>query len=268
MTTDTNTQVEQERPPLKFADEMHEMQHNLLTQMITQRNALVGRHNAANGDRLTLTEEIRNNSTDEAIVSLREQIAQLELDLDALVKPQVDKIIEDNSGSVDEIEKKIAELDGKLKPGITYYKKLYDENSYSYLPKQERLKGATVRSASGGKRVRGFNVIVTIDGEAKEFENFGTAAKYIGVDASDLQEAFFTKAGVQQSKDAPNEVSFVINFDEVDSDNNKTEKEASVKAYRTEVKVDVPTETSNDEPEDEDVVEESEDYDPEDLENI
>ena len=221
-----------ELPPQTFADEMHELQFRQLNKLIVTRNDLVGRFNAASGDRLTLTEQIRDNSQDPEIVAAREAWAEAEMKLHALVTPQVDKIIADSQGSRDEIETSIKELDAKLKPGLTYFKKMYGETSAKYFTKQERVQGAI--RASGGKRVRGFNVVVTIDGEPREFDNAAQAAKFIGgeVETTDLTNAFFQKSGVEAAKDAPDSVSFTLEFTEVDADGNKSEKEAFVKFYR------------------------------------
>lgn len=234
--TETQTVESNELPPQVFTDPMHEMQFNALNQMIATRNDLVGRFNAATGDRVTLTEQIRENSTDPEIVAAREAYSEAYLALDALVKPVVDKIIADSQGATEEIETSIKDLDSKLKPGLQYFKKMYGEQAAKYFTEQHRVKGAQIRSGGSGKRIRGFNVIVTIDGEAKEFENAAGAAKHIGdIDTADLQAEFFKKAGVEASKDAPDTVDLVVNFTEVDSDGNKTEKEAFVKFYRTEV---------------------------------
>lgn len=221
---------------LKFDDEMQQMTFNMLSNLINERNSLVGQANAANGDRQTLTEQIRENSTDPEIVAAREAYSEALLALDALVKPKVEAMIADSAGSVTEIEEKIKELDGKLKPGVTYFKKLYaDSDVINHLPTQERLKGASVgRTGAGGRRIRGFNVVVTVDGEASEFENFSSAAAYLDVDTTELQKAFFEKAGTDVLKEVPDEVNLVINYVEVDDDENETEKEAMVRAYRTE----------------------------------
>lgn len=247
-----------ELPPQVFQDPMHEMQFQTLNQMIVTRNDLVGRFNAATGDRVTLTEQIRENSTDPEIVAAREAYSEAYLALEALVKPVVDKIIADSQGATDELETSIKDLDAKLKPGLTYFKKMYGEQAAKYFTEQHRIKGAQIRSGASTRRIRGFNVIVTIDGESKEFDNAAGAAKHIGdVETSDLQNAFFTKAGVEASKDAPDSVELVVNFKEVDGDGNETEKEAFVKFYRVDAKgAEVKTEEPADEV-NEDAVEES-----------
>lgn len=251
----TEQATEETLPPQQFQDEMHQMQFSLLDGLIKKRNDLVGRFNAASGDRQSLTEQVRENSTDPAIVEARERWSQAYLDLMALVDPIVEATITNAQGSTEELEKEIKDLDTKLKPGVTYFKKMYGENAAKYFTSQERVKGA-IRAGGGGKRVRGFDVIVTIDGEDRQFENAAGAAKFIGgdVETSDLQKAFFEKSGVEASKDAPDVVSLTLSFTEVDGDGNKTEKEAFVKFVRT-GKDDAETEAADEATEDEDVAE-------------
>lgn len=229
------TDATAEKAPLKFKDDFQKMQFELLSKQISERNGLVGKANAAHGDRQTLTEQIRESDTDPAIVEAREQMSKWILKLDELVKPKVDAIIADAAGSVTEIEEQIKGIDAVLKPGLNYYKKLYDDDSASHFPAQDRLKGTAVRSSgAGGRRIRGFNVEVTVDGESRDFDNFTQAAKHLNVDTIDLQKAFFSQAGSEDLKAVADKVSFTINFPEVDADGNEQEKEAFVKAYRTE----------------------------------
>ena len=94
-------------------------------------------------------------------------------------------------------------------------------------------------TGTSGKRIRGFNVKTTIDGDITEFETFSQAAKYLDEDTASLQNAFFSAAGTDTLKDAPNEVSFNVTFTEVDEDGTESKKEASIYAYRTEPDEDV-----------------------------
>jgi len=234
-----------------FQNDLHRLQFESLEQMIQSRNDLVGRANAANGDRVTLEEQVRNNSTKPEIVALREQISELILELDKHVKPIVDEAITSASGDVNEIEEKIKETDKTLKAGLAYYKNVYGDEAASFFSKQERLKGTQLRSGSGGRRIRGFDLTVTIDGEDRTFENFSTAAKHIGVDTTELQRAFFEKAGTEDAAKLPDSVKFVINYTEVDDDKNETPKEAFVHAFKNEANTGTPADAS-DEDEDED----------------
>lgn len=230
-TTDTVTDA---LPPQQFKDEINRLQFEQIEGFIGERNSLVGILNAASGDRITLTEQIRETSTDPDIVAAREAAAEAEMRLHALVKPLVDKIIEDSKGSQEEAENRVKELDGLIKPSQTLYKKLYGEDAYKYFTKLERAKGAAVGRGSGVRRIRGFNVIVTIDGEPVEFDNFATAAKHVDFITEDLQKAFFEAAKTDVLKDIPDVVNFTVNFEDTDADGNKETKEAFVKAYRSE----------------------------------
>lgn len=216
-----------------FTSPFHQMAYEQIEALITKRNDLVGRVNAVTGDRLTLTEQIRENSTDPEIVEARERMSEAVMALEALVKPIVDKIIADASGSQEEIEAAIKEVDAELKPGLTYLKKMVGEEIVKFLPTQERVKGVRIGS-SGAKRIRGYDIEITVDGATKKFNNFSTAAAYLNLDTSDLQNAFFSKAGVTESKDAPDVVTFTGNFESTDENGETTSHEAFVKAYRTE----------------------------------
>lgn len=240
-------QAAQNNEPAKeqtFQNDLHRLQFESLKEMILSRNDLVGRANAANGDRLTLEEQVRNNSTKPEIVELRDKISELIMELDKHVKPIVDEAINSASGDVNEIEEKIKETDKTLKAGLAYYKNVYGEEAASFFPKQERLKGTQLRSGSGGRRIRGFDLTVTIDGEDRTFENFSTAAKHIGVDTAELQRAFFEKAGTEDASKLPESVKFVINYTEVDDDKNETPKEAFVHAFKNEANTGTPADVS------------------------
>jgi hypothetical protein len=258
----TEATTEETLPPQTFQDDMHKMQFDLLNGLINERNSLVGQFNAVSGDEETLTEQIRESDDDPEIVAAREAWAEAYLNLMALVEPKVKAIIANTQGSTEELEKQIKELDTKLKPGLTYFKKMYGENAAKYFDSQDRVRGA-IRAGGGGKRVRGFDVIVTIDGEDRQFENAAGAAKFIGgdVETSDLQKAFFEKAGVEASKDAPDVVSLTLDFVEVDGDGNKTDKQAFVKFVRSNASNDAEAETNEadeepaNDPEDEPVTE-------------
>jgi hypothetical protein len=218
-----------------ITDDLQRMQFTMLDGFIKQRNGLVAKANAAHGDRQTLMEQIRENDTDPDIVEAREQMSAWSEKLNKLVEPKVEDFIADSAGCVAETEEEIKNIDSKLKPGLNFYKKSYDDDTAEHFTSQARLQGATVRSGgSGARRIRGFSVEITVDGEARNFDNFTQAAKHLDVDTSDLQSEFFKAAGNDDLKKIGNEVKFVINFTETDSDENSTQKEAFVKAYRDE----------------------------------
>lgn len=275
---DQNTTVqavqnaEAEKPKdLVFQDDLHRLQYESFQALIKEKNSLVGRANAAKGDRESLTAEIRDNSTDPEIVNLREQISELIFKLDGLVKPQVDAAISAASGDVNEIEEQIKAKDKTLKSGLTYFFSVYGDEWKDHFTKQDRLKGVTLRSGGGGRRIRGYNLTVTVDGEDKTFENFSTAAKYIDVETIDLQRAFMDEAGTEDADKFPPVVSFNVNYVDTDKDGNKTEKSAHVRAFKSETEATGPSDDSDNEPEDEDATEvesDSTESDEIDLENV
>lgn len=224
---------------LSFQGELHQLQFEQIKDFIHKRNSLVATLNAAQGDRVSMTEQFKNESTDPQVVAAREALEQAQQALEALIAPLVEQAIAAASGSTDEIEAALSDLDGKLKPALTYFKKMYEgDATVDALPSQDRLKGASVgRAGSGGRRIRGYNVVVTLDGKTTEFENFTSAAKHLDLDTTDLQKIFFDKAGKGPDaalKDLPDVVNFAINFTETDDQGVETENEAIIKAYRTE----------------------------------
>ena len=231
---------------IKFEDDVHEMMHAKFVGLIKDRNALVGKANAANGDAMALTNQITEESTDPNIVAARnarDEAAEL---LDSLVTPQVEAMVSNASEGLAETEEAIKEIDGKLKPGIRFFKGVYGDDAVNALPKQTRPKGMRIsNSGTSGKRIRGFNVTLTIDGEITEFESFSAAAKYLDEDTKSLQNAFFTAAGSDTLKEIPNKVSFNVSFTEADEDENETTKTAAVLAYRVDPDEDVADNNDN-----------------------
>lgn len=219
-----------------FKDALQKAQFEELNKMILSRNDLVGRANAASGDRLTLTEQIRENSTDPDIAEAREQMSQWSLKLDELVKPIVDKMVEDSKGSIDDLESKIKEADGTLKPGLTFYRKMYGDDAAGFFADLARLKGIQVRSGGGGRRIRGYTIFVTLGDSDKTvgYENFSSAAKAIGVDTLDVQQAFMAKAGTEDAAKFPPVVEFLIDYPHTDKDGNKSTLQAQVRAEKNE----------------------------------
>lgn len=217
----------------EFTSPMQKMQHEALVEYIEKRNALVAKVNASTGDRKSLAENIKNS---EEFASIRHEIERLTKSLDEAVEAKVEAALSNASEDTTEAQEQIKEIDGIVRSGLSYYKKLYGDEAADALPKQERIKTqrAGGGGSTGGKRIRGYNVIVTIGNEVTEFENFASAAKFLDVvDTAALQEQFFAKAGVEKLKDAPDEVVFSLSWEEVDEDDNRTPVTAIVKAYRT-----------------------------------
>src|SRR5690606_11951432 len=107
----------------------------------------------------------------------------------------------------------VKELESKIRPGITYLKKMYGEASAKALPDMVRARVA--RSGGGGRRIRGYELAVSVNGEEYGFENFAAASKDLGVPTEVLQAKFFEAAGNPAAlKDAPDTVDFAITAQE------------------------------------------------------
>lgn len=217
----------------EFTSPMQKMQYEALVEFIEKRNALVAKVNASTGDRKSLAENLKHS---EEFASIVNEIERLTTQLNEAVEAKVEAALANASEDTTETQEQIKDIDGTLRSGLSYYKKLYGEEAAEALPKQERIK--TTRTggggSTGGKRIRGYNVIVTIGNEVTEFENFSAAAKFLDVvDTAALQEQFFAKAGVEKLKDAPDEVVFSLSWQEEDEEGNRTDVTAVVKAYRT-----------------------------------
>jgi hypothetical protein len=214
---------------VKFANKMQEMQFNGLAEFIKQHNDLVAKINAATGDRDYLFESIANEPE---FAELTAKIAELQEQLETAVNERVEGALANATGDIAGLQDEVKELKSTISSGTTYYKKLYKDESAEKLPKVDRVKGTRV-GTSGGRRVRGYNVIVTVGSQVDEYDNFASAAKALGVETTALQEQFFAKAGVEKLKDAPEEVSFGMSWTDTDENGAETNVTATVKAYRT-----------------------------------
>ena len=217
------------------ADVMKQMQVDTLNGMIKEANELIAQVNAAQGNKDELFESIANR---EEFADLRNQIAELQEQLEAAVNVQVEQALANKTDNTAELNEKIKGLTETIKPGISYFKKLYGEKGLEDLVKLDRVKGTrTGGGGTGGKRIRGYNWVVTLkskEGETtNEYENAANAAKALAVDTKTLQEQFFAKAGVEQIKDAPDEVILTANFKGTDGEGNEYPIEATIRAYRT-----------------------------------
>jgi hypothetical protein len=89
-----------------------------------------------------------------------------------------------------------------------YIVNVYGPETLEDTPKVEGRKGSGGTSATGGRRIRGFDVYV--NGELAGAKNskgefkstFTAAAKVLGVDTTDLQRAFFAEANNDDIKDS------------------------------------------------------------------
>jgi hypothetical protein len=250
--TATETQTTENEAPV-FPDEMAKASFEVLSNLIKERNSKVSQINAAKGDQQTLMEELRESSDNPDAVAAREarDKAQEALDeailaLDKAVRPEVQEVMA-KAGDTKEAEAKIKEYDEKVKPGANFFKKMYGEDLAKHLPPLSRLRGFSTKGAgSSGRRVRGYSVDLTVDDEKRSFDNLASAAKYLSLDTTQIQEKFFEAAGIGDGplKNAPDRVDFTVEYTETDEDGNTESTVAHFVATR-----DVKDDSGNDETE-------------------
>lgn len=235
LTTETVVSDEGQVMSLTYVDEVHELMHKQLVNLIGQRNTLVAQSNAASGDRQALVTSITENDEDPDIVQAREARDEAIMRLHQLVTPKVQAIMDNANEGKAETEEKVKDLDKKVRTGLTYYKSLYDNEDFiKAMPALVRVKGGTGGTGSGGRRIRGYEVEAEVDGEVTGFDNVAGLAKWLNADTSALQEKFFEAAGNPKAlKDAPDTVTFKFAFTDVDEEGNESENEAIVTATRT-----------------------------------
>lgn len=253
MTTTTEVSESGEVLSLTYVDEVHELMHKQLVGLIGQRNTLVAQSNAAQGDRQSLVESIRENDTDPEIVAARAARDEATQRLHELVTPKVNAMMESAKEGSAETEEKVKDLDKKVRTGLTYYKSLYpNEDFIKAMPSLVRVKGGAGTAGSGGRRIRGYEVEALVDGEVTGFDNFASLAKWLNVETSVLQDKFFEAAGNPKAlKDAPDTVKFSLSFTDVDEDGNESENDAEITASRTVKPSDAHADEAGDEDEDE-----------------
>ena len=137
-----------------FEDEFTRLAFEQLEGKIKERNSLVGTFNASKGDKLSLVEQLSEDSTDPQIVAAREARDQAIMALHALVQAEADQIIANASEGVEGLEAKIKELDTQITPGLTYLKKMGHATLVEHLPKRDRVKGSVGGGGRGGDRGR------------------------------------------------------------------------------------------------------------------
>lgn len=224
--TTTEAPAKQE---LTFSSPMEKMQYEAMEQFIGEYNDLVGKINAATGDKDALAVQIAKEKFADELA----EITRLQEALDAKVDVEVEKALTSDQGDMTELTEKAKDLKGKIGAGINYFKKLYGDESAEKFTKQERLKGQRVGgTATGTRRIRGFRVTITQGDEAKDYENFASAAKSLGLSTGELQEFFFAKAGATDLSDIGNVVEFDLNWNDTDEEGNEVPNSATVKCYR------------------------------------
>lgn len=221
-----------------FSSPMEKMQFEALEEFISTYNDLVGKVNAATGDKDALADQIAKEKFADELA----EIVRLQEALDAKVDAEVEKALTSDQGDMTELTEKAKDLKGKIGAGITYFKKMYGDDSAEKFTKQERLKGQRVGSSgTGTRRIRGFRVSITQGDDTVDYENFASAAKSLGLTTAELQEYFFGKAGATDLSEIGNVVEFTLSWENTEEDGSKTEASADVKCYR-----EVPVDESDD----------------------
>lgn len=211
---------------------LQKMQFDALNELIVKHNELVLKLNAATGDKDALYEQF---SSAEKYADLRDQIDALQKQIDEAVAVEVEAALNSDSEDTEAITTEVKDLKSTVSSGLSYYKKLYGDESGEAFPKVERLKGARGVGGgnTGGRRVRGFRVVITDSEGVTEYENFASAAKALGnVSTAELQEFFFAKAGAEKLSDVPDVVEFSLTWDATDEEGESTEETAQIKAFR------------------------------------
>jgi hypothetical protein len=220
------------KPELKFPNPIAESTFNQLKTLIEERNKNVASLNAVKGDPHSLLEDLRESSKNSDAVKarelrnkLRDQLFEVEERLDKAVKPEVDEVRKNVEGKAAEIENKIKEADSAIKPGVNFYKKVYEngEEIVKHLPELAKAKGVSTSAGgtSGGRRIRGYDFTVTdpkgkTPGKPTGYENVAQIAKDLVVETKTLQDGFFKAAGTDVLKDAPDNVTWKVQVGEKD----------------------------------------------------
>lgn len=217
---------QQERPETpNFPDQVSEITFNQIVGLTKEHNSLVGTLAAVKGDPHTLMETLRENSTNADAVRIREELEKVRLheqrlltEMDKAIQPEYEETRKNAEAKSGEIEANLKTVAEKVRAATNYYKKMYEDLA-EYLPKLERVKGQgrVGGSATGGRRIRGFDFTVTDKGENTTHENVAQVAKAINVETETLQQGFFSAAGnPESSKDAPNTVEWTVEAGEGD----------------------------------------------------
>ena len=253
--SETVTETPAAKQEHTFSSPMEKMQFEGLEEFIATYNDLVGKINAATGDKDALADQIAKEKFADEVA----EIKRLQEELDAKVDVEVEKALTSDQGDMTELTEKAKDLKSKIGAGITYFKKLYGDASAERFTKQERLKGQRVGTGgTGTRRIRGFRVEITdSEGKSVDHENFASAAKALGLGTSDLQEYFFQKAGATDLSEIGNQVEFTLEWEDTKEDGSKAPNHAVVRAYR-----EVPVADESDDSEVEDVTDEVEDETP------
>lgn len=142
----------------------------------------------------------------EQIAQLEWQIEQLEAQRNKTAEPLIDTAYQAalaGSGVDPEVLKQNL---ASIRAAAKYLTTMYGDEVLKDTPKTESVKSGGGGGATGGRRIRGFDIYV--DGVRAEQKNtkgemrstFTAAAKVLEVEVVDLQRAFFAEAGLEDVK--------------------------------------------------------------------
>lgn len=212
-------------------DEFGQSLKERLVASIEERNTVVARLKAAEGDESTLLETLRETSDNPDVVKINAAIEDLDNKREALfqrrdeiLRPIVEQTLSGTSETVEADTAKADAADKAIRSGMNYLKETYGEDAVSDLPdlisRKNRSKSG---GGEGGKRIRGFDIWVngklatSRDAQGVERSNFSAAAKAVGVDTRILQDAFWEAQGTQDSKQFKDRVEFNVTVGEGDA---------------------------------------------------
>lgn len=224
MTEQTSTTTETAETPAVSLDSLDSFQRAFAERLIAQieeHNAIVAQIKASSSNLDDVMDSVRAGD-DPKVVKARKEIddlnARLEKSETALreyVKAEAEKVLanqkETDTSGLDAQRKEAA---SKISQGVNYLagEAGVDKKSLP-LPKIATLRGMSSGegSGSGGRRLRGFSVVV--DGKEALMggkSSFSAAAKVLETDTPTLQAAYFKAAGTDDAEKFPVKVEFTF----------------------------------------------------------
>lgn len=201
-----------------------------LNSIINTRNEKAGILAAATGDAQALLEALRESSDNKEVISINEKIdkfneelLQLELKRDEILKPIVAEIQSKASEGSEGLTAEVDELDTKIRASKNFLKTTYGEDVLSLVTALVGRKNRSNGNGSTGRRIRGFDVYVSgklalmKNGKGEDTSNLSAGAKACNVSTADFQKAFFTAQGTQEVDQFKPTVEFVV----TDKNNNE-----------------------------------------------
>ena len=212
-------------------DEFGQMAHDKLAGSIVQYNDLSRLVKAAEGDPLSLLEELRKSSDNADVVKINAKLEELTMQLfkletarDEILKPLVEQYAADAKASLGDKPEKLAKLGKTIKTARAYLADTYCAEVLDDLPALEgKRSGGSSGSGTGARRIRGFDfsvdgTVATIrDAKGNESSNAAAAAKAIGVTTDDIRTAFWQAAGTDDSSKYPPVVTFTVTVSATDT---------------------------------------------------